>query len=421
MHCKNPSLTFAASSVILLLSALLLSAEAQAYAYKPPEGREGAECMVRVAEGARLRLGALINATEANEAAMRAIRDAGLMEAFKGNVSLYVEGAGMLAEAKARLSSGDYDGAVSGSVQAMKAFREAFRGIVNVLEAAGLRRGELLRAQGLAIAAERALERIRRVEEALPEGAEDVRAMLEQAKLCVAEATQALQRGDAADAAKKLAEANRLINEAFAALKARAEENMAERMSRFCERLACRFRELMENMAGNGPNASALLREHDKFQESLNRFRENAQKEKGRWRSLLPGLRELQLRLEELMAAVQPKDGTPAIEVSVEKTAAGSHPGAVRLKVTVANVGNATVQFPNSVYGVTVERREGSAWVPAYSPISAQVTVELKPGQAGRVEVVLPNPRGGEYRVRVRGWVKADMTPVEAAAELSIP
>ncbi|MEM0111880.1 hypothetical protein [Thermofilum sp.] len=428
MYWKRFSVVLAAA-----LAVLLLAAEAQAYAYRPPEGREGAECMVRVAEGACLRLGNLVNVTVANEAAMQAIRDAGLMGAFEGNVSLYEEGVKLLSEAKACLSSGDYDGAICNAMRAMEMFREAFRGIMCILEQAGVGRGRLLEAQGLIVAAERALERIQRIEKILPEDATDVKKLLDQAAslLNKTEITQLLQQGKVSDVAHRLSEANKLINEAFKALKTKAEGKVPERMSRFCKNIGDRFRELIENMAGKGLNVTGFLKEHNMtaFQESLNQFVENLQRVKGYWKDLLPQLKELHQRFENFRKkaaiAVHPKtqEGAPAIEVSVEKSAVKGPRGAetVRLRITVKNVGNATVQFPNSVYGVTIERREDSSWVLAYTPISAQVVVELKPGQAGRVEITLLKPQDGEYRVRVHGWSKINMTPVEATAGFSIP
>ncbi|MEM3618529.1 MAG: hypothetical protein QXK47_05605 [Candidatus Bathyarchaeia archaeon] len=79
------------------------------------------------------------------------------------------------------------------------------------------------------------------------------------------------------------------------------------------------------------------------------------------------------------------------------------------------------MQFPNSVYGITIERMDGSTWVLAYSPISVQVIMELKPGQAEHVQIMLPQPKSGEYRVHVHGRSKINMTPVETTAEFSIP
>lgn len=48
--------------------------------------------MVKVAEGACLRVGNLINATATNATAMQAIQNAGLTDAFNGNVSLFEGG-----------------------------------------------------------------------------------------------------------------------------------------------------------------------------------------------------------------------------------------------------------------------------------------------------------------------------------------
>ncbi|MEM2093281.1 MAG: hypothetical protein QXE16_03240 [Candidatus Bathyarchaeia archaeon] len=426
---RKLSTMFAAALAALLLVA---AAGVQAYALGDTSGvRERAEFMVRVAEGASLRLGNLINATRANATVMQAVQNAGLMGAFEGNVSLYENGKGLLFEAKVCISNGDYGGAVNATVRAMEMFRNALRNIKGILEQAGVEKGDLIKAQGLLIATNRALERIQRIEKILPENANDIEELLSKAKylLNVTEITQMLQNGKSAEVAQRLAEANKLINEAFKALRAKAEEKIVERMNRFCERLENRFGELIRNMTRTGFNVTDFLRMHNmsEFQESLNQFRERLRKEPVK--SLMTQLEKFQWMFgnfsRKATIAIQPKteEGTPAIEVTVEKSAEKGmrNTTAIRLRVTVRNVGNATVQFPNSVYGTTIEKREGTRWMHAYSPISAQVIVELKPGQAGQVEITLQQPKNGEYRVRVHGWSKINMTPVEATATFSIP
>lgn len=415
-----------------LTALLLVAAGAQVYALNETLGdREKSECMVKIAEGACLRLGNLINMTKANATAMQAIENAGLMEAFEGNVSLFESGKGLLFEAKVYISNGYYGGAISNTIRAMEMFRNALRNIREILEQAGVEKGDLLKAQGLMIAANRAVERIQRIEKILPEDAEDVKELLDQAKslLNMMEITQMLQQGNASGVAQRLAEANKLINEAFKALKVKAEKEMAERVNRFCEKLENRFGELINNMTQTGFNVTDFLRMHNmsEFQKNLNQFKERLWREPVK--GLLPQLERFQWMLGNLsrkaVIAIQPKneEGKPAIEATVEKSAEKGmrNTMAIRLRVTVRNVGDATVQFPNSVYGITIEKREGARWMHAYSPISAQVIVELKPGQAGQAEITLQQPKNGEYRVRVHGWSKISMTPVEAAAEFSIP
>ncbi|MCS7096527.1 MAG: hypothetical protein RMK50_05655 [Nitrososphaerota archaeon] len=426
---RKLSVMFAVALAALLLVA---AAGAQAYALKePPSDREKAEWMVRVAEGSCLRLGKLINMTRANATALQAIQNAGLMQAFEGNVSLYESGRGLLFEAKVRISNGDYGGAMNITIRAMGMFRNALRNIKGILEKAGVEKGDLLKAQGLIIAANRALERIQRIEKIVPDSAVDVKELLDKAKslLNMTEITQMLQQGRSAEVAKRLAEANRLINDAFKALKAKAEEKMAERMHRFCEKLENRFGELIKNMTKAGLNVTDFLRKHNmsQFRENLNQFRRGLRKEPVK--GALAQLEKFQWMFgnfsRKVTIAIQPKndEGAPAIKVTVEKSAEKGirNTTVTLLKVTVMNVGNATVQFPNSVYGIAIERREGAQWKHAYSPISAQVIVELKPGQAGQVQITLQQPQNGQYRVRVHGWSKISMTPVEASAEFSIP
>ncbi|MEM2241837.1 MAG: hypothetical protein QW497_03770 [Candidatus Bathyarchaeia archaeon] len=421
---RKINLIFATALVILVF----VASGFQVYALEEKSYKEKAELTVKIAENACLRLGNLINMTKANATAMQAIQDAGLMEDFEGNVSLYESGKGLLFEAMVKISNGDYSGAINAMIRAMETFRNAIRGIMRILAQAGIEKGGLPKAQGILVAVNRALERIDRIEKILPEGAEDIKELLNQAKslLNVDEITQLLQQGNATGAAHRLAEANKLINEAFKALRTKAEEKMAERMNRFCEKLEKRLGEILENITEKGFNATDILKNHNmsEFRESLNQLKEGLLKGKITWKGALPQLERLQRVFEDFnrKAAVelQPKveEGNPAIEVTVEKNTRGA---TVLLIVTVKNVGDAIVQFPNSAYGIIIEKKEGEQWVFAYAPISAQVIIELKPGQNGHVTITLNQLENGHYRVYVNGWSKISMAPVKATVEFSIP
>lgn len=95
------------------------------------------------------------------------------------------------------------------------------------------------------------------------------------------------------------------------------------------------------------------------------------------------------------------------------------------IKVTIENVGDETIVFPNAAYGVVVERKVAGFWLVIYEPISAQVLVEVEPGESRTITLQLKRPIiqlvRGTYRVTVRGWLKEGKVPVVASAEFVIP
>jgi len=419
-----------------VISALLMAAAvAQAYALPTvPGDKEKAQFMLNIAERSSNRLELLINMIKTNSTAMAAIEAAGLSDAFEGNVSLYEEGKGLLAQARIHIENENYGEAINCTIRAMEMFRTAFRNIKVVLEQAKIEKGELVRAQGLLIAANCALDRIKHIEAILAkadipeENVTAITGLLEQAKklLNITELTQLLEQGKVDEAAHRLEDARKLINDAYLILKKAAEAKIGDRMRQFCEKLQEIHGNLTSRLKMFGINATTFMEKFGMrdFVENLTRFRENLKFGAKNLKDLLGQLEDFRRRLENfsrgVIAAIQPQkeEGTASLQVSVEKTVRNV---TVTLEVEVKNVGTADLQFPNAAYGITVERNEGGVWKLAYSPISAQVITTLRAGHSGRINIVLRQPPAGEYRVRVHGWTKISMTPVEATAEFSIP
>ncbi|MEM3550659.1 MAG: hypothetical protein QW222_01480 [Candidatus Bathyarchaeia archaeon] len=407
---KKLSIMFAAALAAIIIIAAI---GGQAYAANQLQNEaEKAENMIKMAEASCTRVGLLINITYANATANATLKGAGLWDAFQGNVSLYNNGKDFLAKAKICFNDGNFTGAIINATQAMECFREAFKGINRILCLAGIEKGELIQARGLLVAVNRALERIKIIENVreLPDGANQF-LNIARPLLNVTEIMELLQEGNVSEVAHRLAEANRLINEAFNALKTQAEENLARRMERFTERLQERLRHMEEKY---GANVTELL-------ENIQSFKDNLTLPGPKnWKGLMNQLKAFSKKFKAFSVAVPPKseEGVPALEVSVEKRVQGKN---IVLTVDVKNAGNATLQFPNSVYGITIEKKEDGNWKLAYTPISAQVIVELKPEQTGRANIMLKQPQPGDYRIVVHGWTEITKQPVEAYAEFHLP
>jgi tetratricopeptide (TPR) repeat protein len=415
----------------LLVVVLALSAVMQAYSFAPAEDAQRAEQMVKVAEAALFKVESFVNSTLQDANVTGKLESLGLMDEFRGNASLLDQAKALMAEAKADMEAGNYTDAVEKAMEAMKVCRDVFKSVHEILEEAGLEEAEKpeIRAQGLLVAIDRALERIKRIEALLPKDASDVKALLSQAAalLNLTEAEQLLREGNVTEVAHRLAEANKLIAQAFKQLKSKAEEKAAERVEKFKEKVEERLREIAGKM--NETELGEAMRKlgfgnvssFNAFIEELARQAvEHAKSGKvGEAAGKLKGIGE---KMKEFAKAYRAKEIPQvgeslslnvSVEVSKEKLW-------TMVKVTVENAGNATIAFPNSAFGSIIEREVDGKWIPYYSPISIQVIVKLNPGEARSFSIKLFKPEAGQYRVVVHGFSAKTMTPVSASAEFTI-
>lgn len=90
------------------------------------------------------------------------------------------------------------------------------------------------------------------------------------------------------------------------------------------------------------------------------------------------------------------------------------------VSVGIENTGSEAAIFPDSAYGITIERRTAGFWVPVYRPIAAQVLTWLRPGESKTVVIQMGPLIQGTYRVVIMGQLEDSKTPVIASAEFTI-
>lgn len=434
MSIKN--LRYAAAA---LLAVLLVSTVAQAFPAVPASLRDEetkAEIIVNNASKAKERVSALVERIKANETLISLINGSDLKDAFWGNVSQIQEGSAILDEAKADLEAGNYTDAISEAMEAMGVFKNVWVNIHRILCALGVTEAEAegkpeVQAQGLLVAINRSLERIERIESLTEALGMEIKALLDaKALLNLTEVESLLEQGNVSDVAHMLAEANKLIAEAHKALKANAEAKMAERMERF----RIRIMERLEAMVGK-LNETALdeimgemgFRNMGEFRKALNNLIKEAREhvEAGEMGYALGKLKNLGEKFKgfarRFVAKTVPPEAheeNPALEVWVEKRALKNQ---VVLSVTVNNTGNCDAVFPNAALGLVIEKKVNGEWIPYYKPVSAQVLVNLEPGESKEITIRIVKPDEGDYRATVNGWSKITLKPVAASAEFSIP
>jgi tetratricopeptide (TPR) repeat protein len=417
---------------ILLAVVLVSSAFAQTHATALAEDAQRAKQIVKVAEMALFRVESFINSTLQNTNVTARLESLGLVDSLNKNISLLGQAKSLLLEAKADLETGNYTGAIMEAMEAMRLCKDIFKNVHEILEQAGVKaeseRPEI-QAQGLLVAVNRSIERINRIKAVLPEDASDIRKLLDEASslLNITKIKQLLSEGKVAEAAHILAEANKLIAQAFMLLKSKAEERLAERAEKFRVGIGRQIDEIAGKI--NTTELNEMLHElnfktidglKDFVREIVNQAKEYLKA--GKIGEALERLREISRKIKEFTKAYRARrlpsiSENLSLNVNVE-VSEGKHWTLV--KVTVKNAGNVTIIFLNGAFGSIIEKNVDGKWIPYYSPISMQRVVKLKPDEEKSFLIKLLGLEAGQYRVIVHGFSEITMTPASASAEFIV-
>jgi hypothetical protein len=269
--------------IAVLIAIVVMAAPASAAMYGQTDS-DKAEDVIELAERAGERVEELIDLVSLNTTA---IEEAGLIDQFDDNVSRFETGLENVTLAYASLAAEDYEGAIANATEALNIFKEVLTSIHLIMQESGISRGDIVEAQGLLVAMERALERIERLIELLPEDAEEALALLDEATnyLDIEEAKLWLLDGRVAETSYNLTEANNLISDAHQYLKDEAEESNSWRVNNYLgqmERAQERVMERYQYAGGEGIDADSVLKSlgyenMNEFANALQNWAENAQ------------------------------------------------------------------------------------------------------------------------------------------------
>jgi tetratricopeptide (TPR) repeat protein len=440
---------------ILLISAIAAT-PVMAGAQISPGANDSAYAkkILDMADNAKLRVETLIGSIRSNSTLIsNQTINSTILSIMDNTTGAFTNATNILQWAHGNFTQGNYTETVRLSLESMQIFREIYATLSQLIGGAG----EGLQGQGLLVAMNCTLDRLQKMNDSLSALSTNIQTAMDylnEAKklLNLTEATLLLQQGNVSEVAHRLAEANRLMNQATQALKLKAQEKAQVRIDQYLQKLERNRERIMERLNATGINATELFAQYEfrnmgEFNQAMNSLQQmvRAQVSQGQFKkayNLLNSManltQNLELRLQKKFlfpAPILPSQpqGKPGLQVSVEKLSIGS---ALTLVVTVNNTGNATIVFPNSAFGITIEKKSNGEWVNYYTPISAQVLVSLKPGEIGKVQILLSAPQfhglgkmkvstvqpaSGEYRVTAHGWVQGTYEPVSSSVEFSIP
>jgi hypothetical protein len=279
------------------------------------------------------------------------------------------------------------------------------------------------------VAANRTIERIKRIENM--SNNPDFKELLKKAINLLNDAEALLAQGNVSDVAHRLAEANHLTAQAYRMLKAKAEEEAAEKMERF----RVKVMEQLEATAGklNETSLKEIIEEvgfrnMNEFKQALHNLTSEAieKLKAGKPSNAAEKLRSLNEKIKDFArrttAKTAPSEGRsekPSLELSIEKRVFKNH---VELSVTVKNTGNCSITLPNAALGLVIERKTNGEWIRYYEPISAQVLITIEPGESREITIKITKPEQGIYRAKASGWTKTTQKQVTATStEFNIP
>ena len=431
----------------------------------PVDERQRAELTIRSAQIALIKAESFINNTKTALTKANAAELA--KEALDSATALLNEAKSLLDEAKAYFEQGAYENATLKAMEAMRLCREAYRTLHESLEEKGLVKPERpevpeVQGRGILVAVNRSLERIERLEALI--GSKDVPQQIidnlakAEGLLSIEEIRHLLDTGNVSEAAKRLAEAEKLIGQAYGLLHSTAKARIAERIEKYKLKVLEKLEEL-----GKAVNATALskalqglgLRNIEELKKLVeDHVKEAKEKAKAGIEKALQKLEEVREKLEELRKSL-PRPPmpvppiTPPVKPPVEILPTPTPPApspptptpptppksyeaklsvkaeAIRegnyaiVKVVVENTGNVTILFSNAALNLVIEKNVDGKWVFYCSPISAQVITKLGPRETKALDLRI-KAEPGLYRAVVKGLAEGTMQPIMAFAEFTI-
>ena len=268
------------------------------------------EKLVELADRAEQQVKNLIDLFYANETALQKIEDVGLLDELESNVTLYGEGVGNLIAAYDALEIPDYEAAIDYATEALHIFREVYRSIHIILEAADLQKGHLIDNQGLLEAITRELQRIERLREILPTDApQGIVDLLDSAEGLLDEARELLFDGDESEVRFNLQEAKQFVSQVYQYLKEQAEESNIWRIYGYCERARERIRERFRYGTDEGIAFTAILealgyQSENQFMQALQNMIQTAQGKTGDFKNAMQDLEAIGQMVQEMDQAL---------------------------------------------------------------------------------------------------------------------
>lgn len=339
-----------------------------------PQEQINAKNMLKLTEMAKERVEILLEKIIVNSSLMNTARP--IVENCSETLN---KAKNLINEAINAINNGEHD-------KAMKVLHEAMK----LIHSCFIRLNELSyetppRAIGLMEAINNTAKRLEALNvtlKALSERLDYINGLMSEAKSLLNEAMFLLSQGNISGAANKLGEINLIMAKINLAIKNKAQEKFMLKLHEFANKM-------------NTTNPS--IANSETFRNMLKHI------EKKNLKEVINSLKSFQKESSIV---------SNLILLDINASRGG-------LNIEISNIGNSTLLFPNSAYGITVERKVGNLWTLFYVPMAAQVITPLEPGKSINIKVpihIMP----GTYRVVVKAWTEGMNNQVVTSMEFTI-
>jgi phosphate uptake regulator len=347
------------------------------------------ENFLRITEMTKNRIETLLNNIKANSSLMA-------NESIKAKVenlsSIFNNALKLLNESYKAYQNGDYNLSISIANEVLKILRDIHSELSDLYTPY---------APGLFLVANCTLARLELLNSTLSslnETIENASQLIKQAYDLLSQINTSLPQDEIA---KRIAEANRIINEVNKMIRLQAQERTMLRINNYINNLEKKCLERGKNITETLAPIKEKLKGMKNYEDIIEKIR-----------NLMP--------IIDKMKYTANGEKYLLLNVSVSGNT---------IEITVSNIGNYTILFPNSAYGMIIEKKVNNNWVLYYAPIALQVITKLDPGDTvkmkipieekivkGPFKILLP----GTYRITINGWIENTRERISVSKEFTI-
>lgn len=380
--------------IILIIALIPITTLTSAYNNVPitatiQDDKIKTENFLRITEMTKNRIETLLNNIKANSSLMA-------NESIKAKVenlsSIFNNALKLLNESYKAYQNGDYNLSISVANEVLKILRDIHSELSDLYTPY---------APGLFLVANCTLARLELLNSTLSslnETIENASQLIKQAYDLLSQINTSLPQDEIA---KRIAEANRIINEVNKMIKLQAQERTMLRINNYINNLEKKCLECGKNITETLAPIKEKLKGMKNYEDII-----------GKIRNLMP--------IIDKMKYTTNGEKYLLLNVSVSGNT---------IEITISNIGNYTILFPNSAYGMIIEKKVNDKWILYYAPITLQVITKLDPGDTvkmkipieekivkGPFKILLP----GTYRITINGWIENTRERISVSKEFTI-
>jgi hypothetical protein len=243
---------------LTLITIMLVTISANFFA--EAASQDSTQTLLTLTQQTKNQLDALINQIKENETTLQTAENYGLRNSFDGNVSLYAQGVENLTLAESQFASGNYDSAQASLIQALNTFHMVYTSMNSILNICDPQ-PELVDAQGLLEANNRAREQINWLRTVVPENATNTLALLNQAENCfnINSLNQLTTQEKITQTIANMEQGNALLAQVYQFLKTQGEESDSWRLTNYCNNMIAMIQERFQYGNTQGVDVNGFM------------------------------------------------------------------------------------------------------------------------------------------------------------------